>query len=133
MLKQQAFNFPEVSPNAIDSTIKVSFKDDGSYSDRVGKIIGGLNPIGDVRDVVADGKRVADGEKGSWIKLSATVIGAVPVVGDGTKAIIKGEEKAIVKGLEEGVEKEAVEIGEKETAKIVKEEAEKLEFTHYVS
>ncbi len=31
--------------------------------------IGGLNPAGDVRDIVADVKRVADGEKGSWIKL----------------------------------------------------------------
>jgi len=72
-LKASLFYFPEVIPNAIDSTVKGDFKnDDGSYSDRVGKIIGGLNPAGDVRDIIADGKRVWDGEKGSWIKLGAT-------------------------------------------------------------
>ena len=43
--------FPESIPNAIDSAVIGDFKDyDGSYSDRVGKIVGGLNPAGDVRD-----------------------------------------------------------------------------------
>lgn len=94
-LANKIMYFPEAIPNAIDSAIRGDFKDDdGSYSDRVGKITGGLNPLGDARDIVADGKRVADGEKGSWIKLGATVIGAVPIVGDGAKALIKAEEKA---------------------------------------
>ena len=73
-----------------------------------------------MRDIVADGRRVADGEKGSWIKLGATVLGAVPIVGDAGKALIKTEEKAIIKGLEKSAEKEIVEVGEK----VVKEEVE---------
>ncbi len=44
--------FPEAIPNAIDLAIKGDFKeDDGSYSDKVGKIIGGLSPVGDARDI----------------------------------------------------------------------------------
>jgi len=121
-LANKAMYFPEAIPNAIDSAIKGDFKDDdGSYSDRVGKIIGGLNPAGDARDIVADGKRVADGEKGGWIKLGATVIGAVPIVGDAGKALIKTEEKAIIKGLEKTAEKEIV---EETVEKVVKEEVE---------
>jgi hypothetical protein len=57
-----------------------------------------LNPASAVRDIIADGRRVANGEKGSWIKLGATVLGAVPIVGDAGKALIKTEEKAIIKG-----------------------------------
>lgn len=113
-LANKIMYFPEAIPNAIDSAVKGDFKDDdGSYSDKVGKIIGGLNPAGDVRDIVADGKRVADGEKGGWIKLGATILGAVPIVGDAGKALIKTEEKAIIKALEKSAEKEIVEVGEK--------------------
>jgi hypothetical protein len=44
--------FFEPIPNAINSVIKGDFKeDDGSYSDKVGKIIGGLSPVGDARDI----------------------------------------------------------------------------------
>ncbi len=132
--------FPEGIPDAIDSAVKGDFKDDdGSYSDRFGKIIGGLNPAGDVRDIVADGRRVADGEKGSWIKLGATVIGAVPIAGDGAKALIKTEEKAIIEGLENTGKKAIVEetteglikteskkVGEETVEKFVAEDANKV-------
>ncbi len=62
--------FPEAIPNAIDSAIKGDFKeDDGSYSDKVGKIIGGLNPVGDVRDIVTNGKKVIGGDGKATIRL----------------------------------------------------------------
>jgi len=118
-LANKLMYFPEAIPNAIDSAIKGDFKDDdGSYSDKVGKIIGGLNPAGDVRDIIADGKRVWDGEKGGWIKLGATIVGAVPVGGDVAKPIIKevGEElteKAFKEVSGEFLEKTAKESGEK--------------------
>ncbi len=45
--------FFEPIPNAINSAIKGDFKEDdgSSYSDKVGKIIGGLSPVGDARDI----------------------------------------------------------------------------------
>jgi len=82
--------FPEAIPNTIDSAVKGDFKpDDGSYSDKVGKIIGGLNPVGDVRDIIANTKNVIDGKKGSGVALGASIIGAVPGGGDVAKPIIK--------------------------------------------
>ena len=60
---EQANVFSEAIPNAIDSAIKGDFKeDDGSYSDKVGKFIGGLNPVGDVRDIIANGKKLIQGD-----------------------------------------------------------------------
>ncbi len=51
-LANKLMYFPEAIQNAIDSAIKGDFKeDDGSYSDKVGKIIGGLSPVGDARDI----------------------------------------------------------------------------------
>ncbi len=123
-LHRKLMYFPEAIPNAIDSAVKGDFKDDdGSYSDRVGKIIGGLNPAGDVRDIIANGKGVVEGKPGAWIGLGAAVVGIIPIIGDGGKIVLKSEKKVIAETVEKlvrsGVEKEAAE-------KIVKEEVEKL-------
>lgn len=77
-LHRKLMYFPEAIPNAIDSAIKGDFKeDDGSYSE-VGKFIGGLNLIGDVRDIVANGKKVIGGDGKAIIPLIASIIGGAP-------------------------------------------------------
>lgn len=115
-LHRKLMYFPEAIPNAVDSAIKGDFKDDdGSYSDQVGKIIGGLNPAGDVRDITANAKRVIDGEKGSGIKLGAAIIGAIPGGGDVAKPIIK-------EVAEEITEKTVKEVSTETAEKVVKEE-----------
>ena len=94
-LANKLMYFPEAIPNAIDSAIKGDFKkDDGSYSDKVGKFIGGLNPIGDVRDIIANGKKLIQGDGKATIPLIASIIGGVPGAGDIARPIIKevGEE-----------------------------------------
>jgi hypothetical protein len=91
-LANKVMYFPDPAniSNAIDSAIKGEFKDDdGTYSDTFGKFVGGLNPVADVRDIIADGKRVLDGEQGGWIKLTASIIGAIPLGGDLLKPILK--------------------------------------------
>lgn len=119
-LARKIMYFPEAIPNAIDSAVKGDFKaDDGSYSDKVGKIIGGLNPAGDVRDITANGKKVIEGDGKATIPLIASIVGGIPGAGDVAKPIIKevGEElteKAIKETSGETVEK------------IVKEEATQL-------
>ena len=111
--------FPEAIPNAIDSAIRGEFKDDdGSYSDTFGKIAGGLIPAADVRDIVADGKRVIEGENGAYIKLGASIVGAIPIAGDIAKPIIKRLGREIL-------EKSAMEIETKVTEKLIKEGVEK--------
>lgn len=119
-LHRKIMYFPEALPNAIDSAVKGDFKaDDGSYSDKVGKIVGGLNPVGDVRDIVANAKNVIDGKPGSGVSLGASIIGAIPGGGDAAKPIIK-------EIAEELGEKTVKEIGTEGTEKLAKEEAEKL-------
>lgn len=106
--------FPEAIPNAIDSAIRGNFKDDdGSYSDTFGKIVGSLIPAADVRDIIADGNRIIKGEDGSYIKLGASIIGAIPIAGDIAKPIIKKLGKEIL-------EKSAKEIETKVAEKLIK-------------
>lgn len=118
---------PEAIPNAVDSAIKGDFKeDDGSYSDKVGKIIGGLNPAGDVRDIIANGKNVIDGKKGAGVALGASIVGAIPLIGDGGKIIYKAEKEVITETIEkfvkQGVEKETAEkLAKEEVGKLTKE------------
>ncbi len=127
---------PSNISNAIDSAVKGDFKeDDGTYSDQVGKFVGGLNPAADVRDIIANGKGVIEGKNGAYIKLGASIVGALPIAGDIAKPIIKKlgreileksakeiETKVAEKLIKEGVEKEAAEkIAKEEVEKAVKE------------
>lgn len=126
-LHRKLMYFPEAIPNTIDSAIKGDFKDDdGSYSDTVGKIIGGLNPAGDVRDIIANGKNLIDGKEGAGIGLGAAIIGAIPLIGDGGKIFYKTEKKAITEAIEkfvkQGIEKETAEkLAKEEVGKLTKE------------
>lgn len=130
-LANRVMYFPDPNnvSNAIDSAVKGGFKpDDGTYSDQVGKIIGGLNPAADVRDVVAGGKDVYEGKSGGWVNLGTSIIGGIPGGGDLLKPILRKvfkeifvkTEKELVKEVAEKLVKEGI---EKETAdKIAKEE-----------
>ncbi|MEO6590666.1 MAG: hypothetical protein ABIP06_15325 [Pyrinomonadaceae bacterium] len=134
------FPDPKNISNAVDSAFRGDFKDDdGTYSDQIGKIIGGLNPAADVRDIIADSKRVLNGENGSYIKLGASVVGAIPLGGDLLKPILKKvgkdifirTEKELVtevaeKLVKQGIENETAEkIAKEEVPKIFKLEIEK--------
>ncbi len=79
--------------------------------------IGGLNPVGDVRDIVANTKNVIDGKKGSGVALGASIIGAIPGGGDVAKPIIKEVGKEIA-------EKTFKEVGTETAEKLAKEEVE---------
>jgi hypothetical protein len=108
-LARKVMYAPEGLPNAIDSAVKDNFKDDdGSYSDKVGKMIGGLNPIGDIRDIIANGKDVIDGKKGAVVGLGEAIIGTAPIVGDGAKILIKAEKEVIQEGLESLVKRKCL-------------------------
>lgn len=116
-LHRRLMYFPEAIPNAIDSAVKGDFKDDdGSYSDRVGKDVGGLLPPADGRDVVANIKNVYGGKPGAKVALGAAIIGAIPLVGDGAKILIKGNKEVIEEVVEGLVKTETKEIGQ-QTAK----------------
>ena len=131
-LANKVMYFPEGIPNAIDSAIKGEFKDDdGSYSDTFGKIVGGLNPAGDIRDVIANGEKVIEGKPGAWVGLVGAGIGIVPLIGDGGKIVFKLERKAVTEGTEklvgQGIEKEIAEkIAKEDVTKLVEEAGEKL-------
>ncbi len=115
-LANKLMYFPEAIPNAIDSAIKGDFKeDDGSYSDKFGKFIGGLNPMGDVRDIIANGKKVIGGDGKATIPLIASIIGGVPGAGDIAKPIIKEVGEELTK-------KAIKETGGETVEKVVKEE-----------
>ncbi len=122
-LARKVMYAPEGLPNAIDSAVKGDFKDDdGSYSDKVGKMVGGLNPVGDVRDVIANAKNVLQGKKGAVVGLGAAIIGTAPIVGDGAKILLKAEKEVIQEGLESIVKQEAKEVGKGGLEKLAKEE-----------
>ncbi len=96
-------------------------------SDKVGKFVGGLNPAGDVRDIVANGKKVIQGDGKATIPLIASVVGGVPGFGDVAKPIIKevGEElteRVLREGGDELLEKTTKEAAEK----LAKEQAEQI-------
>lgn len=126
-LHRKLMYFPEALPNAVDSAVKGDFKDDDdSYSDTVGKIVGGLNPAADVRDIVANGRNVILGKPGAGVGLAAAIVGAIPVIGDGGKIIYKSEKKAITEAMEkflkQGVEKETAEkLAKQEVGRLTKE------------
>ncbi len=88
-------------------------------------MIGGLNPVGDVRDVIANAKNVLQGKKGAVVGLGAAIIGTAPIVGDGAKILLKAEKEVIQEGLESIVKQEVKEVGKEEAERLAKEAIEK--------
>lgn len=123
------FPDPKNISNAVDSAVRGDFKDDdGTVSDQVGKFVGGLNPVGDVRDIAANGTRVWNGEEGGYVKLSASLIGAVFAVGDVLKPLVKRVglkllEKTVADVGEKALTEAVKEVGEEGVAKLLKETA----------
>lgn len=81
----------------LEGAIKGDFADNGSWSATGGQIVGGLIPgvgqVADARDTVAAAGKIARGEAGGWAALGTSLIGWVPLVGDGAKAAIRGADK----------------------------------------
>lgn len=75
-----------------------------------------MNPAGDVRDIIANGRKVIQGDGKATIPLIASIVGGVPGAGDIAKPIIK-------KVGEELTEKGFKELGGETVEKFVKEEA----------
>jgi hypothetical protein len=75
------------------------FSDNTSLSATGGQIAGGAIPIwgqiADFRDTVAALGQVINGEDGGWLNLGTALLGWIPVVGDGAKAIIRGGMRVI--------------------------------------
>lgn len=115
--------------DAVETTIKGDFSDKQTTGAFVGRILGGLHPAGDVRDIAANAKDAAQGKKGSYIGLGASIGGAIPIVGDIAKPIIKAEKEVITETVEAAVKTEGKEVAEQaakaEAEQIAKEEAER--------
>ena len=70
------------------------FYENDSWSATAGKIVGGLAPPADARDVAAAVTHIAQGKEGAWSDLGWSLIGSVPLIGDTIKAIGKGSDVA---------------------------------------
>ncbi len=94
----------KLAENALDAAetiIAGDFSDKSSTGAFAGRIIGGLNPAGDVRDIAANSKDAAEGKPGSYVGLGGAVLGTIiPGVGDAGKAVIRGNKEAIAEGAE---------------------------------
>ena len=122
-LQQEMQRTPEFVRDVIKGIVEGDFSEDNTFGVKIGQIVGGLNPLGDIRDIIANGEKVYKGEDGAWIVLGASVVGAIPIIGDTGKIVMKAEKEVIAETVEKlvkgGVEKEAAE-------KLAKEEVEKL-------
>jgi len=70
------------------------FYENDSWSATGGKILGGLAPPADARDVAAAVTHIAQGIEGAWSDLGWSLVGSVPLVGDTIKAVGKGSDAA---------------------------------------
>jgi hypothetical protein len=102
------------------------FSDNQSWSATVGRVIGGLNPLADARDIAAGIYNVATGKEGAWVDLGAATIGAVPVIGDGAKAAIRVGRRALREGAEEVVEEGAERVVREGAEELTEETAERV-------
>jgi NAD:arginine ADP-ribosyltransferase len=113
----------------LEGVVAGDFSDDQSWSATVGRVIGGLNPLADARDIAAGIYNVATGKEGAWVELGAATLGAVPVIGDAGKAAIRVGRRAVREGAEEGAERVVREGAEEltgETAeRVARETAER--------
>jgi len=78
-----------------DGAIKGDFSENDSWSTFAGQVIGGLNPVGDARDVAANAKNVWQGKEGGWFGLFIAGVGVIPLGGDAAKVALKGTRKGL--------------------------------------
>ena len=132
----QATPEPAATPQAdaeglsafVEGVVAGEFSDNASWSTTAGQIVGGLNPLADVRDIGAGLTHVVQGKDGAWWELGLSVAGTIPIAGDAAKAIFKGGAKVgdeITEAGAERVAKEAAEKAAKEAA--YKTQAQALE------
>jgi hypothetical protein len=112
----------------LEGAVAGDFSDNDSWSATAGKIVGGLNPLADVRDIAAGMKHVSEGKDGAWVDLGTATLGAIPLVGDAGKALIRGGRKVAKEAVEEGAEALAKEAAEKTARELAtKQKAMQLE------
>jgi hypothetical protein len=87
-----------------------------------------LNPLADARDIAAGVKHVSEGKDGAWVDLGTATLGAIPLIGDAGKAVIRGGCKVAKEAVEEGAEALAKEAAEKTARELAtKQKAMQLE------
>jgi hypothetical protein len=112
----------------LEGAVAGDFSDNDSWSATAGKVVGGLNPLADVRDIAAGVKHVAEGKDGAWVDLGTATLGAIPLIGDAGKAVIRGGRKVAKEVVEEGAEALAKEAAEKTARELAtKQKALQLE------
>ena len=73
----------------------------GGFSDRAsgaaiaGQVVGGFLPIADVRDIAAGLYHVARGQSGALTEVGLAMVGAVPLIGDAGKVLLKHGDEAL--------------------------------------
>jgi hypothetical protein len=111
-----------------EGVVAGDFSENDSWSATAGKIVGGLNPLADVRDIAAGMKHVSEGKDGAWVDLGTATLGAIPLIGDAGKAVIRGGRKVAKEAVEEGAEALAKEAAEKTARELAtKQKALQLE------
>jgi hypothetical protein len=81
-----------------------------------------------VRDIAAGMKHVSEGKDGAWVDLGTATLGAIPLIGDAGKAVIRGGRKVAKEAVEEGAEALAKEAAEKTARELAtKQKALQLE------
>lgn len=110
-IERDADRLAENVVDAAETTVTGDFSDKNSTGAFVGRIIGGLHPAGDVRDIAAGAVHTAEGQPGGKVELAASTIGAIPLAGDIAKPLIKANKEALAEGVE-AVIKQTDEVAE---------------------
>jgi hypothetical protein len=78
-----------------DGVIRGDYSEDDSTSATVGRVVGGINPVADARDISAAIKHIDEGKDSAWLDLATSAVGAVPVSGDALKVGLRTGREAL--------------------------------------
>jgi hypothetical protein len=84
----------------VDGAVRGDFSEDSSAAATVGRIVGGLHPAADIRDIAAALDHLREGKDGAGRDLVIAAVGAVPLGGDAAKAITRGLRDTIEEGID---------------------------------
>jgi hypothetical protein len=84
----------------VDGAVRGDFSEDSSTAATVGRILGGLHPAADIRDIAAAVDHVREGKEGAGRDLVIAAVGAIPFGGDAAKALTRGLRDTIEEGID---------------------------------